>query len=175
MKKYIAIGFWWTVAALLVLWPLGLALGGEAKAAATAADWAADPDAALKAVMAQASSLAQISISAGMLAKVLAGVGVAVAVLRCTPAWGPLIGMVWDIAAPKSIKQSEHQQAAQAQGFQVLVKTIERLPADSTLGELRDKMARKAPDVVKQTIENYLAQIGPQPTPLTVVGEAPKA
>jgi hypothetical protein len=178
MKKYIAMAFWWTVAVLLILWPLGLVLGGEAKAAATAADWAADPDSALKAVLAQASSLAQLNVSAGTLGWILGGLGAAVAVLRCTPAWGPLIGLVWDIAAPKAIKLSEQQQAAQAQGFQVLVKTIERLPADSTLGELRDKMARKAPDVVKQTIENYLTQIGPQPTPLTAVAvtaEAPKA
>jgi hypothetical protein len=176
VRKHIAAAFWWTVAAVLVLWPLGLCLGGEAKAGATAADWAADPDSALKAVLAQASSLVQLVQGMSLTEKILAGLGAAVAILRCTPAWGPFIGLVWDLAAPKATRQAEQVQAVQAQGFQFLVKTIEALPPGSTLAELRDKAARKMPDAVKQTVENYLEQIRPPPADLVAMPavEVPK-
>ncbi len=149
------------ILALIALPLPWLLAADQAVPAATAERWLADPDSSLRAVLVLAGSLVQAAQSISWQSWLFGSLGVAVGVLRFTPAWGPLIGWCWDtFLAPRKDVAAERAQQVQAQGFQVLVKQIENLPPNSTLATLRDKLARKMPEKVKDAVEQYLDQNG---------------
>ncbi len=161
----IARGIFWTIVILaLIAWPLSLIFAADrptASPAATAGDWLTDPDNALAQVVALAQVLCREVGSWGLGTKLLALVGIAVAVIRCTPAWGPIAGVAWDwFMATRKDKALEQELATQADGFKVLVRNIESLRPGSTLADLRDRLGRKMPETVKRAVDSYLDRDG---------------
>lgn len=180
MKRYLASIFWLIVALVLMAWPAAFLFAGERPTAtptATADQWLSDPEGALASILVLAQTLANSVNTASWSTIIFAVVGSVVAVLRFTPAWGPIAGTAWDwFMATRKDKAIEREMTTQADGFRVLVKTIERLPPNSTLGALRDKLSSKMPEQVKNAVDAYLDTLPPSaPTQVIITQPGPMA
>jgi hypothetical protein len=127
---------WWQILAVLVAIIAGLtcavAFGGEAVPAATAADWASNADAALKANQAQAATtgaLAQGGMWAGLVTAALGALFIAkklrlTSLLTMVPGAGPvlapvadlLVNWAWDAGASKKAHEAERARLAVVDG-----------------------------------------------------------
>jgi len=124
-----------------------------AKPAATAADWASNPDQALAAVIALAQALISLKEGIGWAGWILGGLTVITAIGRFVPgAGGMILGVAHKILADRQTREAEAARKIQAEGFKFLVDLIEQVPDDGKLADLKDKAARKMPDAVKQAV-----------------------
>jgi hypothetical protein len=154
--------------ALVLGAPASAADPPAARPAATAGDWAANPDASLHAVLEQADTLVALAKAIHWSSWLLCSAVVLVVACRRLPGFGGAVAnLVWWALAPSVERQADKAREVQADGFRYLVRAIESVPPDTPIARVKDKAARTMPDAVKQAVTSYL-ETGPMPLTMLI-------
>lgn len=137
-----------------------IACAGDAVPAATAADWARDANAAANANAAQAAETAR---SMGTWAAWAAGaLGILVAVGKFLPGIGGVVanvaGPIYDLVVSKQVRDAENRRDQLAKGFMVAIATIDKLPKEGTIGDLKRKLADRLPSDCRDAVNEWIAE-----------------
>lgn len=139
--------FYLGIAGLAVL--VGMLFGDEAIPAATADGILADPNAAQAANEVQAQNLVATWASSPWGAWILAGaLTVAAIARRVAPGvWGWAAEVAYNILATMKTRQADHKAYTLAKWSSVAIRTIEAMPDEGTIGELKERVAKTAKSV----------------------------
>jgi len=148
---------------LLILGLLCLAVAaicGEAVPAATAAEWAKDAGAAAQANATQAADTAS---SVGTWAAWAAGaLGLLIGLGKFLPGVGGMVanvaGPIYDMVVSKNVRDAEKRRDQLAQGFMVAIATIDKLPKDGTIGDLKRKLGDRLPSDCRDAVNQWIME-----------------
>jgi hypothetical protein len=147
---------------LLLLGALFALGGGEAVPAATASEWATNPALAADSnAKGAAETVASIS-AAGWLAWLAGFGGLIVAIGKFVPGIGGVVanvaGPIYDMVVTKNVRDAEAKQAQLAKGFMTVVATLDKLPKDGTIGDLKRKLADRLPSDCRDAVNEWIQE-----------------
>jgi len=183
MRARITDAAWWSwciiAPVILLCLPRSLFAGGPdpvATPSVLAADWQANPQAALQAVLADNHRLIE-SFNALVAARqtdwvgwAVGAVGLGVGFLKVFngPA-GALAEMLWAGIAPRFVKDAEKKRDVMADGFLKVAAVMRSFPPNTPLGDVIDKLDRRLPEGVKTAYREWEAhEASDRPTSVPV-------
>lgn len=94
----------------------------------------------------------------GILGWVLGGLTLGLAGLRVSGLGGPIVSGIASMLENSARKRAKEQAEACVVGFERVIQTIERLPSDGTIGDLKKRIHNAVPPEVEAAIQRVLEE-----------------